>query len=268
MKALDAWVPAFAGMTGLLNFAPATSYWWDAQMWHPQIADLQKNYRFIVPDLWRHGQSGALTHSTYTIATLANDYWQFSQSLALKKFALIGLSVGGMWATEMALNQPEAISALVLMDTYVGAEPKTTQAVYLGMLNEIEAAQQLTADLAGNVAPYFFAKDTFREKPEVVKTFIQSLITAPAQHIAGKVALDRAIFTRDCLLNKLSQIKVRTLVIVGAGDLPRPVAEAQEMVKLIPNARLEIIPKAGHICTLEQPERVNQVLREFLNQHC
>ncbi len=244
------------------------SYLWDAHMWHPQITDLQKNYRCIAPDLWSHGQSDVLTHSVYTIPHLANDCWQFAQSLALKKFALIGLSVGGMWATELALNHPESISALVLMDTYVGAEPVTTQAVYLGMMKELEADRQFTTNFASKVAPYFFAKDTAREQPELVESFIQSLLAVPAQHIPGKVALGRAIFTRDSLLKKLTQIKVPTLVIVGEEDLPRPPAEAQEMVGLIPNAQLEIIPKAGHICTIEQPERVNQVLRNFLNQHC
>ena len=86
-------------------------------MWQAQIAYLKKDYRCIVPDLWSHGQSDPLPYPDCSLERLADDYWQFAQSLSLKKFALVGLSVGGMWAVHLALAHPEAVSALVLMDT-------------------------------------------------------------------------------------------------------------------------------------------------------
>lgn len=242
------------------------SYLWDARMWQPQIQYLQTNYRCIAPDLWSHGQSDPLPQHSYSIATLAEEYWQFTQTLSLAKFAVIGLSVGGMWATQLALNYPQAISALVLMDTYVGAEPKDTQQTYLGMMDELEQDACFTEKFAAKVAPYFFAKNTGLEQPQLVTRFIDSLLTTPPSHITGKVALGRAIFTRTCLLEKLRQIHIPTLIIVGEEDLPRPPKEAREMTKLLPNARLEIIPKSGHICTVEQPDYVNEILEDFLQR--
>ncbi len=242
------------------------SYLWDAHMWKPQIQHFQHRYRCIVPDLWSHGQSDPLPNTPYSVEQLANDYWQFTQSLALKKFALVGLSVGGMWAAHLALAHPEAISALVLMDTYVGAEPEVTKQTYFAILDELEGAHQLTLSFAEKVAPYFFAANTAKEQPALINHFIQRSLATPVQHVSGKVALGRAIFNRTCLLEKLAQIKVPTLVMVGEEDLPRPPKEAQDMAARIPNAQIAIVPKAGHISNLEQAEFVNNTIATFLKQ--
>lgn len=240
------------------------SFLWDSAMWQAQTAQLKNDYRCIVPDLWSHGQSDPLPHSNCSIETLADDYWQFSQTLSLDRFALIGLSVGGMWATQLALSHPDAISALILMDTYVGSEPEIPQAIYLGLLDEMAKNPVIDSDLASTIAPYFFAKKTHLEQPHLITEFMNKLESTPEQHISGKVSIGKAIFTRSSLLENLQNIQVPTLIIVGEEDLPRPPHEAQEMARLIPNARLEIIPEAGHICVVERPGHVNQIIDDFL----
>ena len=67
------------------------SFLWDCRMWQAQIASFKNRYRCIVPDLWSHGQSDPLPYQNCSLEVLAEDYWQFSQSLSLQKFALIGL---------------------------------------------------------------------------------------------------------------------------------------------------------------------------------
>ncbi len=242
------------------------SFLWDARMWQAQITCLKKDYRCIAPDLWSHGESDPLPHDDYSLESLADDYWQFMQSLSLQECAIIGLSVGGMWAAHLALMHPEAVTALVLMDTYVGSEPEVTKTVYLNLLHEMAAHPKVAPQFARKVAPYFFAKTTQQEKPELVEDFIEHLSAVPSEHIIGKVSLGKAIFNRQSLLDKLKSIRVPTLIVVGAEDLPRPPHEAKEMAALIPNAQLEIIPKAGHICTVEQPAYVNEVLNHFLSK--
>jgi pimeloyl-ACP methyl ester carboxylesterase len=242
------------------------SFLWDARMWQAQIADLKNSYRCVAPDLWSHGQSDPLPDHDCSLEILAEDYWQFAQSLSLQKFALVGLSVGGMWAAHLALTHPEAISALVLMDTYVGSEPDATKTTYLNLLDEMRINNKITSQFARKVAPYFFGKTTQKEQPELVENFIDYLSAAPAEHIIGKVNLGKAIFNRQSLLENLKNIRVPTLIIVGEEDLPRPPHEAREMADLIPHAQLEIVPKAGHICTIEQPDYVNKVLCRFLTK--
>ena len=243
------------------------SFLWDSHMWAPQIAHFQKNYRCLVPELWSHGSSDPLPAASYTLEKLAQEYWQFTQQLNVTRFALIGLSVGGMWATQLALSHPEAISALVLMDTFVGEEPPTTQKAYFELLDAIENTQSFTLPLINKIAPYFFGKETALTQPQLVETFKQSLLATPQAHIKGKVALGRMIFDRPCLLDRLAELQIPTLIVVGEEDLPRPAHEAQAMLKRIPHAQLALIPKAGHICTLEQPAFVNEVVTCFLKQH-
>lgn len=243
------------------------SFLWDAHMWQPQIAELKNHYRCIAAELWSHGQSSPLPPGPYTLENLADDHWRFAQNLELKQFALLGLSVGGMWATHLALKHPQAVTALVIMGSHVGAEPEISQKVYFAMMDELERDQKFTPAFADKVAPYFFAKNTATEQPRLVKGFVQSLLDSPANHIQGKVNLGRAIFSRRSLMEELKNIKVPTLIIVGEEDLPRPPKESREMAALIPNAKLEIIPGAGHISTLERPQLVNQVLKEFLGKY-
>lgn len=243
------------------------SFLWDHAMWQPQLAAFSTQYRCIAPDLWSHGQSDPLPEKTNTIENLADHYWQFTQALGVSECALIGLSVGGMWAVHYALTHPNAVKVLVLMDTFVGAEPEASQKVYFGMMDKLEADNAFTPALADTVAPYFFSPVTTKENPALVSAFIQSLLNTPSNHILGKVNLGRAIFSRTDLLARLSQIQVPTLIVVGEDDLPRPPGEAQAMAKCLPNAELAIIPKAGHICTLEQPTIVNEVLQTFLKKH-
>ena len=186
------------------------------------------------------------------------------QQLGLHEFAIVGLSVGGMWGVQMTLEHPKAISALVIMDTYVGAEPETTQKQYLGMLAKMVADQKISAELAVGIAPLFFSPKTAQHKPEMIQTLKNQLMALPSHHIAGIAALGKTIFTRDCLLERLSEIQQPTLVMVGEDDIPRPPAEAKEMAKRLPNSELVIIKDAGHIANLEQPEQVTKALSAFL----
>lgn len=242
------------------------SFLWDAHMWASQIQQLQQDYRCIVPDLWSHGKSDSLPHKECTLQTLADDYWHFTQALSLPKFALIGLSVGGMWAAHLALAHPEAVTALILMDTYVGAEPEAPKAAYMSLLDEMARDQQFTPELSEKIAPYFFARDTKNTQPQLIEDFIGSLSQVPREHINGKVTLGRTIFNRASLLEQLPTLKVPTLIITGEEDLPRPPQEAAEMARLIPGAQLEIIPGAGHICTVERPHYVNDLISRFLQR--
>ena len=240
------------------------SFLWNAHMWKPQIEALSQHYRCLVVDLWDHGQSDHLNVERYTMSELANDYWQFTQALGLEQFAVVGLSVGGMWGVQLTLDHPEAVSALVIMDTYVGAEPKVTQETYLGLLAAMRAHKGVSEALANIIAPIFFSPKTCVNNPKMVQDFKAHLMAFPADNIPGIATLGHMIFTRDCLLARLSEIKQPTLVVVGADDQPRPPAEAKDMADRLCNGKLEVIQDAGHISNLEQVVEVTKLLSSFL----
>ncbi len=242
------------------------SYLWDGAMWEPQVEVLSASYRCIVPDLWAHGRSELPPSVPYSVESMAADHWELAVALGLERFAMIGLSVGGMWGLHLALNHPDAVRALVLMDTFVGPEPADTRARFFQMLDTVEQAGAIPPSLIEAIIPLFFSPVTMKHNPEMVNRFKERLASIPSERISGLVGIGRGIFGRASVLDRLGEIQVPTLVIVGADDLSRPPHEAQQMAEAIPNARLEVIAEAGHISNLEQPERVTELIETFLRQ--
>ena len=240
------------------------SYLWSASMWAPQIQAFSPTYRCIVPELWGHGSSDSLPTIPYSIEALADVHYQLLNELNIERFAVVGLSVGGMWGTQLALNHPERVSALVLMDTSVAPEPAETQQRYFSMAATVEKLGKFPEPMVEQILPLFFAPATRQDKPELVEEFKQRLLNWPAENIASIVALNRAIFSRMSLLERLSELSMPTLIMVGQEDLARPPHEAQAMADQISGSECVIIPNAGHISNLEQPREVNQILDDFL----
>ncbi len=242
------------------------SYLWDAAMWKPQVAELAKSYRCIVPEIWGHGRSDVLPGRPYSIEELAEDHWIFARALGLEQFAVIGLSVGGMWGAHMALAHPEAVTALVLMDTYTGPEPDESMTRYFRMLDIVEQAAAIPPDLVKTLVPLFFSPATMRSHHDFVDGFKDKLASVRAEMVPSIVDIGRGIFSRKSILDRLSGLNIPALVIVGADDSARPPEESRRMAQLIRNAQLVVVPEAGHICNLEQPELVNRLLVRFLNK--
>ena len=240
------------------------SFLCDSTMWTPQIKLLSKHYRCIVPELWDHGQSDHLPQIPYQLSDLANDYFALMQSLHIDSFAIIGLSVGGMWAVELALAHPSYVTGLVIMDTSVAAEPEATQTAYLALLDTIEQDKGFSDNLLNEVTPLFFSPYTLKHNPMLVQERRQWLQCIPSDNIPGIVKLGYTIFTRPCRIDALKTLTIPSLIIVGEDDVPRPVSESRTMANALPQGQLAIVPKAGHLANLENPSFVNQQLSDFL----
>lgn len=243
------------------------SFFWNTNMWTPQIEALSKHYRCISIDLWNHGQSDILPHHDYSIEQCAKDYWEFSQALGLKEFAFVGLSVGGMIGAHLALNHPKAVKALALVATFVGEEPEKSKDAFDELLQTFCDTGHFSEDLVNDVAPYFFSPKTYQLNPPIVQDFKKALANMPKNAMPGIVDLGRAILIkRKSLLERLPELTIPTLVMVGSDDLPRPPSESKLMAEKIKGAKLAIIPDAGHICCLEDPGRVTQEIAALLGR--
>lgn len=242
------------------------SYLWNAEMWSAQVEALSTQYRCIVPELWGHGQSGPVDPcEIYTLDQVVEDMLAFVEALAIDTFIPIGLSVGGMWAPRLAHRLPEQVEKLVIMDSDVGEEPAESQAHFLGMIGMAAQAGGFPPPLIEACLPFFFCDHSLKHKPELVETFRMSLSQWPKDNVSTVLALGKGIFTRPDFLKELEDIQCPALVMCGEEDRSRPPAEARRMAERLPNARLELIPQAGHIATVEQPETVNRLLVDFLN---
>jgi 3-oxoadipate enol-lactonase len=244
-----------------------SSFLWDAEMWRPQIEALSGRFRLIVPELWGHGGSGPLPAGVKSLGDLARQHLELLDRLGIEKCAVVGLSVGGMWGAELALMAPERVSALVLMDASLAAEPEATRVRYFAMLGAIEAMGALPDPVREAAAPLFFSPKVRTLKPGLIEAFDAKLRAWDRQRLVDSVVpLGRIIFGRRDAMDDLPKLSMPVLVMTGSGDIARPPAEGRAMAERIGCAFQEI-PDAGHISSLEAPEFVNQALAAFLAAH-
>ncbi|WP_448632338.1 MULTISPECIES: alpha/beta fold hydrolase [Pseudomonas fluorescens group] len=243
-----------------------SSYLWDHTMWAPQIEALSRHYRVIALDLWGHGQSGQLPEGMTSLDDLARQALALMDHLQVDGFDLVGLSVGGMWGARLALAAPTRVKSLVLMDTYVGVEPEPTRQYYFSLFDKIEASGSIPEPLLDIVVPIFF-RPGIDPQSSLYQQFRATLAALPTERLRDSIVpLGRIIFGRDDILPRLTELDAgRTLVMCGDQDKPRPPSEALEMAERIGCPHV-LIPDAGHISNLENPEFVTQVLLEFLRR--
>lgn len=243
------------------------SYLWDSQMWAPQIRALSRRYRVIVPDLWGHGRSGDMPATTQSLGDLAIQTGQLLDALHIRECAVVGLSVGGMWGAELALREPSRVRALVMMDTYLGAEPSASQARYFQILDTVESLGYFPPAILDAVVPLFFRKGADMSAP-LPTAFRRSLEGISSRTLRKSVVpMGRLIFGRTDQLPRLRGLDAdRTLLMCGALDIARPPSETAEMAGLIGCSHL-FVPEAGHISNLENASFVTSALSTWLARH-
>lgn len=240
------------------------SYLFDKTMWSPQMTALAKQFRVIVPDLWGHGESPALPAGKSTMADLAADHLQIMDALGIEEFAIVGLSVGGMWGAELAAMAPERVKALMLIDTFVGSETDEAREKYFAMLNAIDAAGTLPPPLLEYVVSQFYSHNA---DPSDVQALKARLGTLSAEQLRESIVpLGKLIFGRPDRMAMLEKISCPVQVATGELDLPRPPLEGQLMAEKV-GCEFSLIPSAAHISNRENPEFVTPLIIDFLTRY-
>lgn len=235
----------------------------DHRHFEPQIAALEDRYRILAYDHRDHGGS-ARTPTPYGMEDLYADAVAFLEATCDRPVHWIGLSTGGFVGVRLGIRRPELLRSLVLMDTSAEAEPWPNRLKYHLMLTTLEwvGFRPLIGEaMKAMFGPRFLSDPDRREERELWKGRMK------ANDRAALARFGRAIFSRDDLREEAGRIPVPTLVVVGERDRAKPVPEARRLAEGIPGARLEIIPHAGHLCTVEEPEAVNAVLSSFLDSN-
>jgi pimeloyl-ACP methyl ester carboxylesterase len=239
-------------------------YLWNAEMWRPQIDVLSRHYRVIVPNLWGHGGSGPLPGEAANLRDIARHHLALIDRLDVERFTLVGLSVGGMWGTELALLAPKRVTELVLMGTFVGVEPEVTRHRNVAMLNAVAATSAMPGGVLDAIVPMFFSSDVASRSPHLPRNFRNRLAGWDRDRLLDSVLpLGRMILGRRDMLADLSRLFMPAMVMTGAEDSARPVHEGRQMAEAL-GCRFIELPGAGHISSLETPDAVNQHLLRFL----
>ena len=250
-----------------------------ATMWEPQIpVAVAAGRRAVAPDLPGFGRSAVPSdRSAYSIDGYADLVAALVSDLGLGQVVVVGLSMGGYIALAVARRHPGVLAGLVLADTR--ADPDTPAG------RQARSDQQALVEERGDVTPLVDGlltrvlapggqgaspRQVRREPPqnagprqaEVGATLGDMMrSTAPA----GWIGALEAMKERRDQTDLLPSIAVPTLVVVGEADAIAPVDVAEAMAKAIPGSHLEVIPDAGHVANLENPEVFNTVFSEFLS---
>jgi len=213
-------------------------------------------YSKQIPALWPFGPVTVADHTRDdSMPAIA----QRILAAAPPRFALAGLSMGGYIAFEIMRQAGERVVKLALLDT--GPQPETPEQT-TARLPRIALAK------SGR-----FAEETDLQFPRLVDrsrhgdVALKNLVRAMAEDTGADAFLRQmqAVMARADSRPALSAIACPTLVLVGDGDELTPPSLAQEIAAGISGARLVVIPRCGHLSTLEQPEAVNAALVEWVS---
>jgi pimeloyl-ACP methyl ester carboxylesterase len=229
-------------------------------MWAPQVGALSGRYRCIVPDGRGHGETrGGEDAEAFTPTLLRDDLLAFADALGLETFALVGLSVGGFVAQEVAIAASARLSAVVMADTWVvtgASEPERLLGTALTPV--VEGALRLLG--TGPLA--YLAGLTMGETPAESVDLVRAATAGTSREAAVRVW--RGLGAHDTR-SRLPAVSAPALVIVGERDRNR--AQAQLLADLVPGAELVVIEGAGHITNLHAPEAFTGAVGAFLDAH-
>jgi 3-oxoadipate enol-lactonase len=228
----------------------------DLAMWEPQLKALTARWRVLRYDTRGHGGTDAPA-GAYSLTQLADDARALLTALKIGRTHWVGLSMGGMIGQALALASPNVFQSLVLCDTSsripAEAKPVWQERIKTAQTQGMEPLVEPT------IGRWFTPR--FREQRKDVVDAVRAMIrrTPPA----GYAGCCHAISALD-LTDRLSAIKLPTLVVVGEDDQGTPVAASQAIQAKIVGSELEVLKSAAHLSNMEQPEAFTRAVTTFL----
>jgi pimeloyl-ACP methyl ester carboxylesterase len=233
---------------------------WGTELFAPQIEALRGRFRCIAWDHRGQGRSGP--EWRHTIEQCTYDAIALLDKLGAKQVSFVGLSMGGFVAMRIAARRPDLIRRLVLVETSIGPEAREN----IGRYRMLTAAYRAIGGrlLEGRVAQIMLGKTILSDPARKEEVARYSALMRRRRDVWKAVngVIDRAPISED----ELSRIRVPTLVIVGDEDVATPLSKAQQIVAAISGARLEVVARAGHSSTVEEPVAVTKLIEDFITR--
>jgi 3-oxoadipate enol-lactonase len=227
-----------------------------------QLKTLIHQVRIIAIDIHGHGASSVVDRPI-TLDEMAEDYYDLVQQLGIQQAIWGGVSMGGMTSLRTALKHPEAVLGLLLLNTNADR----------GAGKKVPGVEGLNAPLTmrflwgtkflknKTLEAGLFGKTTLATKPELQRIWVDRM--EPIKGISMKYCVE-AVLSADSILDQLSAIAVPTIVAGGIEDVALPMAASREIHDRIKDSSLVEIEQCGHSSSIEQPEKVSQLLEELL----
>ena len=230
-----------------------------SDMWFRVVPALAAQHRVLRLDNRGAGRTGDVPGAPYTVETMAGDVLAVLDAAGEASAHVVGISMGGLVAQELALTAPDRVRSLVLGCTHPGIahavlDPEALE--LLGNRRRMSAAEAAEASVAFNYAP-----TTPRER--IAEDWAVRLPLACSA--AGYQAQVEGT-SRWSGLERLPSLEVPTLLVHGEGDRLVPVANTHRLAEALPGAEVVVIPGANHLFMTDQPERTVELLLDWLGR--
>lgn len=234
---------------------------WDTSLFAPQIAALRSRYRCIA---WDHrGQGKSATDHRHCIGMelVSQDAIALLDKLGIGPVHFVGLSMGGFVGMRIAARRPDLVKKLVLVET--SADPEALEKVKQYRLLTAAVRVLGPRPVSRRVAPIMLGRTILTDpaRKGVVADFVKVMSSRRGIWRAVNGVIDRG-----GIHDELCRVRAPTLVLVGDEDVATPRPKAEALVAGIAAAKLELIPRAGHSSSVEEPAAVTAAIVKFLGQ--
>jgi 3-oxoadipate enol-lactonase len=230
----------------------------NARFWEPQLALADHGWRVLAPQLG--GVDGGREQPpTTSIDDYAGSVFDLLDQLHVHQAVIGGLSMGGYVTMAMFRHAPRYFQGMVLADTR--PQPDTPEGL------EARARMlQLLRDkgpsaIADEMMPKLLGETTRRSRPEIADRVRSLILSNSSDSIAGAIA---ALRSRLDSTELLGTVRCPTLILVGDEDTLTPPELSRGLHRAVAGSELVVVPGAGHLASLEQPEAFNEALARFL----
>jgi 3-oxoadipate enol-lactonase len=228
--------------------------------WEPVLRRLRRDFRLVLADNRGSGRS-ARPAGSFSVADMAADILAVLDGEGIRKAHVMGVSLGGMVAQELAVDHPQRVDGLVLVSTTPGwpfAYPMPTASVAL-----IAAAGGMTREVAlRRHTENALSARTVKHRPEVADRLVELQSSRSADPSA--LSAQAAAGARYAGRLRQTRIHARTLVVHGDADTVVNPGNGKLLAKRIPGAQLVIFPELGHLLFWEDPDGFTDAVASFL----
>jgi 3-oxoadipate enol-lactonase len=231
----------------------------DLQAWALQAPALAKQYRVITLDNRGAGRTSA-PDRPYSIAAMAEDVAALMDRLGLEKAHILGYSMGGYIAQELAIAHPGKVDKLILLATAATIDGYGRTVVR--SLIDIRRSNLSREQVVRSMSVFLYSPALLDDEARYERAVLNQLANPYPQQDHADIRQAQAILGFDAG-DRAPKIKSPTLVAYAADDILVPARNSQRLAKLIPGAKLLELP-GGHLGPLEYPNEYNQAFLEFL----
>jgi 3-oxoadipate enol-lactonase len=233
-----------------------------AEMWRPQLEAVPPGWRYLAPDLRGFGEShpGDLDLPA-SIDDFGDDVIGLLDALGLDRAVVAGLSMGGYAALSVHRLAPARVRGLVLADTRAEADGESARQARDAMIETLIAGG--AAAVFERMEPGLLGETTRLSRPAVAERVRTLAISQPADGIRRGIERMKA---RPDATPQLPRIGFPTLVIGGEEDQITTADAMRDLHGRVPGSTLAVVPRAGHLPNLENPDAFNAALAGFLRQ--